>query len=263
MMNGLLIYNRDDYFRNESYVDWLLQTGKEYGLNLKLVFKEDFLKKGIIAYEEIHFVINRTRSYEISLMFELNDIRVFNNSTITLLGNNKLAAYKYAKDKAYIYPKVFISWANKKNVISKPYNGHGGQGIDLVDNVDFNGGHLRLQQEFLENLIGDIRFYVINNKIIHSVLRTSKDKIISNFTQGGDIKYYDYNYQEKEYVENFIKDLKVDYAGIDFLLTKDNKLIFNEIEDVVGSRMLSKLGINNTTELYLEHIAKEMKTVDN
>ena len=54
----------------------------------------------------------------------------------------------------------------------------------------------------------------------------------------------------------------MDYAGIDFLLTKDNKLIFNEIEDVVGSRMLSKLGINNTTDLYLEHIGKELKTVD-
>lgn len=257
-MDGLLMYNKDDFLKNKSYVDWLIQIGKEYALNLKLVFKEDFLKKGI-PNDKIHFVINRTRCYEISLMFELNNIRVFNNSTITLLGNNKLAAYKYAKDKGYVYPKVLVSWENKKNVISKPYNGHGGQGIDLVENVDFNDGSIRLQQEFLTDIIGDIRFYVINNKIIHSILRTSKDKIVSNFSQGGDIQYYEYNLEQKEYVENFVRDIKVDYAGIDFLLTKDNNLIFNEIEDVVGSRMLSKLGINNTTELYLEHIAKEMK----
>ncbi|NLV88710.1 MAG: ATP-grasp domain-containing protein [Tissierellia bacterium] len=258
-MNGLLIYNKDDYHRNESYVDWLLQAGKEYDLNLKLVFKEDFLRKGISHKDKIDFVINRSRSYEISLMFELTNIRVFNNSTITLLGNNKLAAYRYAKDKGYAYPRVLVAWENKNNIISKPNDGHGGQGIDLVENVDFNDGSIRLQQEFLGSLVGDIRFYIIDNKIIHGVLRTSRDKIISNFTQGGDIKYYDYTAEEKAYVEGFIKDLKVDYAGIDFLLTKDNKLIFNEIEDVVGSRMLSKLGINNTTDLYLEHIGKELK----
>lgn len=258
-MNGLLIYNKEDYLRNESYADWLIQTGKEFGLNIKLIFGEDFLTKGIPSHEKIHFVINRTRSYEISLMFELNNIRVFNNSTITLLGNNKLAAYKYAEDKGYTYPKVLISWENGKNIISKPYDGHGGQGIDLIENVDFNDGKIRLQQEFIENLVGDIRFYVINNRIVHGVLRTSKEKIISNFTQGGEIQYYDYTPKEREYVENFIRDIRVDYAGLDFLLTKDNRLIFNEIEDVVGSRMLSKLGINNTTKLYFEHIANEMK----
>ncbi len=258
-MKGLLIYNQEDYLRNESYVDWLIQTAKEFDLSLKLLFKEDFLKKGLSAEDEVQFAINRTRSYEISLIFELNDIRVFNNSTVTLLGNNKLAAYKYAKDKGYTYPSIFLAWQNKKNIISKPYNGHGGQGIDLVENIDFNDGNIRLQQEFLQDIIGDIRFYVIDNRIIHSVLRIPRDKIISNFSQGGEIEYYQYNSYQKEYVENFIKDLKIDYAGIDFLLTRDNKLIFNEIEDVVGSRMLSKLGINNTTELYLEHIAKEMK----
>ena len=73
-MNGLLIYNKDDYLRNESYVDWLLQAGKEYDLDLRLIFKEDFLKKGISSGEKVHFVINRTRSYEVSLMFELNNI---------------------------------------------------------------------------------------------------------------------------------------------------------------------------------------------
>lgn len=258
-MKGLLIYNKEDFDRNNSYVQWLQEEGKKKGLDLELAFGDEILTKGIKEKKRVDFVINRTRSYEICILFELNNIRVFNNSTVTLIGNNKLAAYKYAEEKGYSYPKVVLSWENRGNIISKPINGHGGEGIGLVSDIDVRDGWIRLQQEFVTNLVGDIRFYIIDNKIIHGVLRTSSDKIISNFSQGGDIRLYDFSQSEKEYVEGFIKDIDVDYAGIDFLLTKDGKLIFNEIEDVVGSRMLSKLGINDTTELYLNHIVKQLQ----
>lgn len=50
----------------------------------------------------------------------------------------------------------------------------------------------------------------------------------------------------------------VDFVGIDFFLTDNGQFIFNEIEDVVGSRMLSALGCNNTVPLYVEHILRCM-----
>lgn len=258
-MKGLLVYNKDDYLRNVEYVNWLLDEAGDYNFQLDLILKEDFDLYGVSNFLDYSFVINRTRSYELSLIFELNDIRVFNNSAITLLGNNKLAAYKYAKDKSYLYPKVKLSWSDTNKTISKPNSGHGGEGIGLVEDVDLKDGNIRLQQELIGDLIGDIRFYIINNKIIQAVLRKAKDKIVSNFTMGGEIEYYKYTNIEKDYVERFVEGLQIDYAGVDFLLTKDNKLIFNEIEDVVGSRMLSQLGINNTTELYFQHINNEMK----
>ncbi|MFA7532894.1 MAG: hypothetical protein WCY46_01060 [Tissierellaceae bacterium] len=183
---------------------------------------------------------------------------MFNNSEITLLGNNKLAAYKYAKLKRFSFPEVLLNWGHGK-VISKPNDSHGGYGIGLVGEIDLNDGNNRFQQVFVEDILGDVRFYVIGNKIVHGVLRKSKDKILSNFSQGGEIEYYKFSQEEKDFVENFIKGLKVDYAGIDFFITVKGQLIFNEIEDVVGSRMLSQLGINNTTELYFAHISKQMK----
>ena len=257
-MNGLLIYNKEDYLNNISYVKWLIEEGANKGLNLDLMLKEDFIVNGTFG-KDIDFVINRTRSYEISLIFELNNIRVFNNSTVTLLGNNKLAAYKFAKDKGYDFPEIYTSWEEKEKIISKPNNLHGGKGIDLVSNIDLNDGETRFQQKYMNKIKGDIRFYIIGNKIIHGVLRKSKNKIISNFTQGGEIEYYNYSGEEKQYIEKFIENIEIDYAGIDFFLTENNKLVFNEIEDVVGSRMLSELGINNTTQLYFEEIIKEMK----
>lgn len=257
-MKGLLMYNREDYLRNESYVKWLQDEARNFSIQLEFMLKEEFDIKGISNEKGYAFVINRTRSYELSLMFELNNIRVFNNSMVTLLGNNKLAAYKYAKDIGYEFPKVLLNWQEGGKIISKPNGGHGGEGIGLMEDVNLGDGNIRLQQEFLENLKGDIRFYIINNKVIHAVLRSSGDKIVSNFSQGGSIEHYNISSKVRKYVEDFIEGLSVDYAGIDFLLTKDDKLIFNEIEDVVGSRMLSQLGINNTTELYLKHIIKEI-----
>ncbi len=256
-MNGILLYNENDYKNNVTYVAWLIEEAKKRGLSLDLLLKEDFLMNGL-RNRDIDFIVNRTRSYEISIIFELNNIRVFNNSSISLLGNNKLSAYKYASDKGYPYPKVHTSWGHDFKLISKPNDLHGGQGIDLLENVDLGDGYMRFQQDFMSEIYGDIRFYIINNKVIHGVLRKAKGKIISNFTQGGEIEYYKFSEEEKIYVENFIGDIKVDYAGIDFFLTKDKALIFNEIEDVVGSRMLSQLGINDTTDLYLDHILKEM-----
>lgn len=254
-MKALLIYNKEDYDRNNEYVNWIIDTAQKKGIAVVLVFKDELLLQGTNLSDDISFVINRTRCYEISLIFELNNIRVFNNSVITLIGNNKLACYNYAKNKGYKFPDIFISWDDKQKVISKPNFGHGGYGIGMLNEIDLNDGTYRFQQKLVENLVGDIRFFVIGNKIIHAVLRKQpKGKIISNFSQGGDIELYHYNNSEKDYVEKFISDLNIDYAGVDFLLTKSGELIFNEIEDVVGSRMLSCLGINDTTDLYIDHI---------
>lgn len=257
-MLGLLLYNKEDYLRNETYVKWLIEEGYRNDLNLMIMFKNDLILKGIPKNIHIDFVINRTRSYDLSLLFELNDIRVFNNSEITLLGNNKLAAYKYAKLKRFSFPEVLLNWGHGK-VISKPNDSHGGYGIGLLEDINLDDGNTRFQQVFVKNILGDIRFYVIGNKVIHGVLRRPKGKILSNFSQGGEIEYYRFSQEEKNQVEDFIKPLEIDYAGIDFFLTDKGQLIFNEIEDVVGSRMLSKLGINNTTELYFAHIDTQMK----
>ncbi len=76
-VKGLLLYNREDYDKNASYVDWLIREAQKKGLQLSFQLKDVFLKKGLEANHGFTFLINRTRSYEISLMFELNGIRVF------------------------------------------------------------------------------------------------------------------------------------------------------------------------------------------
>ena len=50
----------------------------------------------------------------------------------------------------------------------------------------------------------------------------------------------------------FVYDTR--YVGIDFILDDNNKFIFNEIEDVVGSRMLYQVSDIDIVDLYLNKI---------
>jgi len=257
-MKGLIIYQKQDYKRNCDYIKWMCEVAEKKGCFLQFMFLEDFFAKGLDPHIDVNFVINRSRSYEASLIFELNNIRVFNNSCVTLLGNNKLAAYKYAKDKGYNFAEVYVSWKDRNNVLSKPNRGHGGIGISMLEDVSGGDWDERLQQKYIENAVGDARFYIIANKIVHAVLRRSNGRLISNYSRGGSCEIFKYDSSQEKLVKSFIEGISIDYAGVDFLVTNDGELIFNEIEDVVGSRMLSHLGINNTTELYIDHIVSEL-----
>jgi glutathione synthase/RimK-type ligase-like ATP-grasp enzyme len=257
-MKGLLIYSKKDLKKNKDYISWVLAEGSKRNMIIEVTTDEAVHQKGINALQSIDFVMNRSRSYELSLLFELNGIKVFNNSDITLIGNNKLAAYAYAKARGYSFPKVLLDYPNEKKILLKPNNGHGGEGIHLYSNKQSDISSNEIKQEYLSNLIGDIRFYIIDNRIISAVIRSSDEKIISNYSQGGNFRIYNYSKDEGVFVQKFMQGKTFDYVGLDFFLTENNELLFNEVEDVVGSRMLSHLGINNTTELYLDHIYNEM-----
>lgn len=259
-MKGLLIYHQSDYVKSKKYIEWLITEGKKFDLKIDLMFSDEFFKHGYDGHKALNFVINRSRNTEISYLFELNNVRVFNPSKISYIGNNKLAAFQYAKSLGYPFAKVLTHWSDSNSFISKPVSGHGGEGIFLSsDGVAFN--EERFQQAFITDLVGDIRFYVINNKIIDAVIRYPKGGYLANFSQGGDFERYAITDRQRGYIERFIEDLQSDYIGLDFFLLENNKLIFNELEDVVGSRMLSHLGDNQTTTLFMKHIVNVLNKI--
>lgn len=258
-MKGLLVYSKEDLEKNSAYINWFVDEAQKRNMIIEVITDQQIQTDGIESNQRIDFVVNRSRSYDLSILFELNDIKVFNNSYVTLIGNNKLAAYAYAKEKGFKFPRLLLDYSSENQILVKPNNGHGGEGIHLVKNTNLLAATEKLKQEYISNIIGDIRFYIINNKIINAVIRSSDDKIVSNYSQGGNFNIYNYSSIEEQFVKKFLKGKTFDYVGIDFFLTEAGELIFNEVEDVVGSRMLSLLGINNTTELYLEHIFNTME----
>lgn len=259
MINGILIYNEKDVEKNKAYINWLIEEGRKRNLDIKL-----FLDKNIDSLKyNFKFAINRSRNFNITYKLEEEGIKVYNNYKFCILGNDKLIAYDYVESLGVKYPKVYRSLDNsfkEKKVIEKPKNGHGGSGIRIVQDYKNLNFSKNVYQEYIEDYIGDIRFYVINNRIEHAVIRIPrKDSIISNFTKGGEVRIYNYSNKEEEIINKILENIRIDFGGIDFLLLKNGNILFNEFEDAVGSRMLSYLGINDTMDKFLNHISKEVK----
>lgn len=261
MIKGILIYDKLDLERNKAYIQWMIKEAKNFDLNIELVvlnhLNYDYIK------EKYLFAINRSRNYEVSEKLESLNIRVFNKSKFCILGNDKIKAYNFIDNLKIAYPRVYKEKRDidyEKKIIVKPKNGHGGNNIKFLSKDDEILFKENVYQEYIEDYLGDIRFYIINNKIINSVIRIPKENnFLSNFSKGGEVRKYIYSKKDKEIIDKILKEIEIDYGGIDFLLVKNGEILFNEFEDAVGSRMLSFLGINNTIEIFLKHICKELK----
>lgn len=266
MHKGVLIYNKADVERNKYYIKWIKEEGKKYELDFKLVY-DDICNNETIKRicKEYDFVFNRSRNYKLSKEFENLNLRVFNNSEFSKLGNDKLYAYKFIEKLDIKYAEVFSNVVEAKKyrgkIIVKPQNGHGGEGIYILDEFnEIESSSDYIYQKIIEKSIGDIRFYIINNKIVNAILRKpKKGEILSNFSKGGSVEIFKYRQEHKKIIQKILNKVEIDYGGIDFILSKDGEILFNEFEDSVGSRMLSHLGINNTMELLLSHIKSELE----
>lgn len=245
---GHIIYKKND--ANINYINWIADEFLKEGIILKLLYEEDFLKYGL--NEKTDFIINKTRNVNITYMLEINNIRVFNNSEISELSSNKLKAYKYAK-KIHINSSDILLYKTEEKFIKKTVDGHGGNDVQLNNNTFLEGNNY-LCQKFAKNTIGDIRFYIVGNKIINACIRKNENSFLHNYKKGASVSLYNYSRVEEDIVYKFLNNIYCDYAGVDFLLQSDGQLLFNEIEDVCGSTMLSKLGVNNTTYEFIKHI---------
>ncbi len=249
-MNGIIIYQKEDI--SIEYVNWLIDEFKKECILLELVYYECFLINGI--EKKVEFIINKTRDVSLTYMFELNNIRVFNNSCISELSSNKLRGYAHAKNNGLTTADILIKKQNN-DLIRKPVDGHGGENISLTK--EFLTRKNYLCQKYIDNTIGDVRFYVVGNKIINSVIRKNEKSFLHNYKKGAKVEVYSLDDYSRESVNKFLNGIYCDFVGIDFLLLNTGELVFNEIEDVCGSRMLSMLNINNTTSEFI----KQIKTV--
>ena len=105
----------------------------------------------------------------------------------------------------------------------------------------------------------DVRVYVIGKEIIAAVCRTATSGFKSNYSLGGSVELYTLSEKQKILVNKIIDQFDFGLVGIDFLIGDDGEFIFNEIEDVVGARMLYQCSNINLVGLYLEFIKRELR----
>lgn len=238
-MKPILIYTKEEAQRNRFVVKKLTEQ-----LGVRLV-SPDY--RGDAAY-----VINRTNDFHIAEFYEKQGIRVFNGSRLSRLANDKQLCYDFMeKNNIEIMPtRYFIP-----PFVKKPKNGHGGQGVVLCHSEkDYD--ECFVCQKPASDLGKDLRVWVIGGKIITAILRVSRTDFRSNYCLGGEAVPYALSTNEETLVKKIISLVQGDYYGIDFVFD-GGKIVFNEIEDTVGARMVYDKTDIDILKLYCDYIKKE------
>lgn len=281
MKKGHLIYSEFESIRNKWLVKHYIEEGAKYGLEFTLLIEEKvdirIDKHGLYIQYEGHclerpdFAVLRTRNTGLSMFYESMGIRVFNNSKVHSITNNKMNAYVFAKscgidvlttemkhepgdyEEYDPYPFVF-----------KPLDGKGGLNVFMINNEEdyreafmLNKERPFLRQQVASDVGKDLRIYVIGGKVICAYLRTSTGDFRSNFCLGGSASKYELGEMEMDIVDKITANLDVDYVGID-LLFHEGRPVFNEIENVVGARMVYENSDLDIVGLYLKYIADKL-----
>lgn len=288
-MDAWIVYFRDSTEYNKKYIDFYIEEGKKLGINFRLVLVEDLrfgVKEGRLYLTHSNEDLSRLPDFAVvraiypllSKHLELMGIPVYNNSFVSEICNDKAKTYQYlAKTGIPMVDTFFYKNFQVRDqleipapTVIKAVDGHGGRQVFLVEN---QRAYEEKAKEIVRGVEGsdvvvqpltgtkcqDLRVYVIGKEIIAAVLRTSREGFRANFSLGGDVRLYNLNEDEKKLVRTIIRKFEFGLAGIDFLIGDNGELIFNEIEDVVGSRMLYKCSDINIVELYLRFIIEDLK----
>ena len=239
-MSGVLIYTNKEATRNRFSIEKFIRQ-----LDVKLV---DENYRG-----DADFVINRTNDYKIAEYYESRGIRVFNPSSLSKIANDKQKCYEFMKENG-----IEIMPINYKGVpaVKKKIDGHGGIDVYMLDKAEpFEDGYV--YQKPCDTLGRDVRVWLIGGKIIASILRSSDTDFRSNFCLGGKASEYTLTDDDRALVYKIADLLDYDYIGIDFIFN-NGRLVFNEIEDTVGARMIYSLTDIDIISLYCDYIKEEL-----
>lgn len=293
-MSGWIIYSRTEAERNQAYIEKYMASAERLHISLRLVLAEEIefgfdnkcplISEGGRAADLPDFVINRTRDPFISRHFESLEIPVFNSAHMSELCLDKRRTMQMAACAGLpVMPSIFCSvkadlpdWHSlpwQGPTVIKPTNGHGGYGVQLVKNEEeYTDAFCRYEsmegppineliiQQAASDLGRDLRVYVIGGHIEAAMLRRSDPErdFRSNYCLGGEAVVHELNHQEKTMVKQLISKADFGLVGID-LIYDNGQPIFNEIEDVVGSRMLYSMTEIDIADRYLEYIAKVIR----
>ena len=267
-MKLLLIYQGIDAKKNIEYIKLYEDECKRRGLEFSLCITEappcgapfdlTRLIEGCSPAEDIF--INRSRYAQITHFLEEKGYRVYNNSLVAELGNDKLLAIRYMQARSIPVMKTYTSPPEVYPFVAKTIDGHGGNEVFLIkDEAQLKktlselDGRKVIYQDYCDTPGRDKRVYIVGNKVVAAMLRISDTDFRSNYSLGGRAEVSPLTPDEAEIVDKILAALDIGHAGID-LIYHNGRPVFNELEDVVGSRMLYRYTDIDVVDLFVEYI---------
>lgn len=258
-MNLWLIYDKFEAERNRRYIDFYFEKCKEKDIDLSLQIVEE----GIDFDHLPDAAIVRTMNPELSQKLEGLGVRVYNSSFISRTANDKWNTYLYLKEKGITLPETYLVTEGFSPpfypIVLKPACGKGGRDVVIAEKYEEFAAYREkvrektIAQKVVSDKGKDLRVYVVGNTIIKAMLRVSESDFRSNFCLGGRAEEYNLSKEETAEIEKIISCFDIGYAGLDFIFD-NGKIIFNEMEDVVGARMLYTYTDVDIVDIYLNFI---------
>ncbi len=277
-----LVYDKIRLDKAGGYYELYFEHLAKRGIQLNLILIEELDYSNGYRYRKAPIqspcaVIMRTYNLDLTKKFESEGIRVFNNSSVAEYGNNKKKAYELMAAKGIRIPHTMV-FSKLKDVDSlsalrfplvvKSLYGHGGEEVFWVNNISELKAQLLLINEdeyILQQPVSecgkDLRVYIVGNKIVAAMLRYNDKSFKSNYSLGGKASRYQLSERETTLVQYAASFLDIAMAGIDFMFD-NGELIFNEIEDIAGARMLYANTDIDIVGLYADYIAASLRRND-
>lgn len=272
MKTGWLLYDAGDFDVNRTFVSHIREKGRAVGLALEPVLTEALsFPPGNMP----DFIISRQRDHRLNERFEEQNVPVFNSSRVSEICNDKRNTRLFLQglpqmkticvDDEHPYDADSLSYP----LVIKPAYGHGGDRVALVeDAIELQSALSAIRsspallQEPASDAGKDLRVYVLFGRIVAAVMRTAKEGIVSNFKRGGGVELHALTDAEEALARQVIlrfaaQGAPLSFAGVDFLFHNGEPVV-NEVEDVVGSRMLYKVSDIDVIDLYIREIAERL-----
>ena len=248
----ILLYATADAKRNEAFILELRRFG-----DFKLICWDQWDAKDTALLADSlhgHTVLFRCRRPQAARFLEDKGVRLINRAEVNRITNDKWLSHQLfgvlgvPSIPTFHEPQEFPC-------IAKTVDGYGGTEVVRVESAEpgppFDTE--TIYQPIVPH-VADVRAYVIGDKVVGAVKRSSESSFRKNFSLGANVEKFTLDSTQEMEVLKIARALKADYIGVDFLLLEDGSHLFNEIEDPVGARSFYKTHDENIAELLVRHI---------
>lgn len=273
-----LVYDEVRAARNTWMIRRYQELGEELGIEMHVVVvpvrasvaqAREFLAA---APWPVHAAVVRCDAPAVRALCAELGVPVYNPDDVARVGNDKLAAYKHFSARGVpMLPTVAVR-AGSGNVpfpypfVVKPSRGHGGAGVERVQGRA-EWENLRLSEGgTIAQLLGDtpgvdVRVYLLGGEIMAAVRRHSEGDFRANFSLGGSAVVHDLGPKERQVVDavtGALPQLRESFVGVD-LLPHGGGWVLNEVEDIVGTRMLYDVTDIDAARLHVQWLRDQLR----
>lgn len=271
---------------------WLIRAAEKKGCLLELKTNTQLLpafmiKENIILPEKRpDFVIFWDKDTRLARLLEKAGLKLFNSAQSIEICDDKSLTYLELSGSGIRMPETIIApktfqvqgyphlefLPDVENrlgypMVVKECYGSFGQQVFLVNSRDEMKEILNeiknrpcLFQEYIAASKGhDIRIQMTGNRAVAAMHRFNQHDFRANITNGGSMEAYEPDAAQIEMAQTAVKELGLDFAGVDILFGKDGEPVLCEVNSNAHFVNIWKCTGVNAAEAILEHCIRECR----